>query len=579
MKLRVIVALILLFISPLIAQGPMKAPPPPPPPPDAKPPAGPVKTQPILVMLHTRFEDHVTMSIGEDRLFRTIRLVEKLKKDYPSIPFSVSCEFSGAFAQQLTKTPTTKGYLAQIKSLVDSGIVDIGYIGEDEPTYRNRPKAALTKEMSPEQRWLAQYDAAKNSLNDYRDPLTGELDSSRPGALRSVIETLGQPTVFGVFAPKLGGEAPYYHELRRMNIQAVVPGFPDPYFTMAIHGYRESASQLGKAMAAVPEASSEVFWDSGFLRASFTSSNDIRRFSAEEGKDALVKLLEKLDRSRVRVLQIEVVSYARYLEKWPDGTPKLYPLTWAYDHPDDPMIPSGIRAFSSNVAVDKAHASEEEALRYLFAEFLPANPGSRIVSPRELMKMATTPVNSDISAEQLKKAAEDWKARNGKLVNMSPTFVEANGTYLSAADLFQLLANALAGLSNKGKLPEKVHLTDIYGPLSVDQPESTVPTAEFTVSEIARTAAQLAPQSSDQKWQPLPVNVVPAKVEMNGQRLNSAQFLALMVDAYLTPAAETKIKLRYLLPTTDPGYFFPRQNGVQDSGNMWTLRPAVLKLE
>jgi hypothetical protein len=491
----------------------------------------------------------------------------------------VSCEFSGAFAEQLTKTTTAKGYLKQLRDLADAGIVDIGYVGENEPTYRSRPRARLTKDMGAEQRWLEQHKAAEHFLNDYKDPLTGQPDAARPGGVRAVSEILGEPNIFGTFAA-LGAEAPYFHELRRMNIQAVMPGFPDPYFTMGIHGYRTSATEIGaKAMAPVPQASSELFWDNNFLRASFTTSEDIRGFSSSEGKDALAALLKKLDRSRVRLLQIEVVGYSRYLNKWPDGTPKLNPLAWAYDHPDEPDLPSGVRVFMGVTEVQKEYDSEEQALRWLFSDFLPANPGSRVVGPKDLMKMARTPVGSDVSAATLVEALKDWQARSSKELNMSATYVSAAANYYTAADLFQLLVNNLAAMARDGKRPEKVRLTNIYGPIFLEQSESTPPAIELPAREVMRIAATLAPGMNDQTWKPVPSNAVPTTINVNGTRVNPAQFLALMVDAYLAPSPDTIVRLRYLVPQTTPGYLFPRQNATWDGGNIWTLRPAALKLD
>ena len=538
------------------------------------------QNQPVLVLLYSRFDDHVTYSVGEERLFRLIKLIEKLRKDYPAYPVKVSCEFSGAFAEQLTKTPTAKGYLKQLHELADAGIVDIGYIGENEPTYRNRPRARLSKGMTAEQRWLEQYQAAKQFLNDYKDPLTGQADAARPGAVKAVTEILGKPAIFGTFAPAFGAEAPYFHELRRMNIQAIMPGFPDPYFTLGIHGYRLSTTELGaKAMVPVPQACSELLWDNNFLRASFTSSADIRGLSASEGKDALAAFLGKLDRSRVRLLQIEVVGYSRYLNKWPDGTPKLNPLAWAYDHPDDPEIPSGIRVFMSLPDVQKEYDSEEQTLRWLLSDFLPENPGSQIVGPKDLMNLARTPVGSDVSAATLTEAVKDWQARSSKEINMSATYVQAGGNYYSAADLFQLLVNNLAAMARDGKRPEKVRLTDIYGPILLEEAESTSPTVEVPAREVMRIAATLAPELNDQTWKPVPSNAVPHSISVGGTRANPAQFLAMIIDAYLAPSPDTPIRLRYLLPLTGPGYMFPRQNETQDGGNIWTLRPAVLKLE
>jgi hypothetical protein len=534
-----------------------------------------VETRPVLVMLHSRFDDHVTFSAGEDRILRLISLIEKLRKEFPSSRINVSCEFSGAFVQQLARNATGRDYIATLKRLADAGAVDLGYIGENEPTYRNRPQARLESGMTPEQRWLAELAAAGQALDDYRHPYTGDRDSSRPGALRAFHEIFGNPVVLGRFAPTLGGEAPYFHRMRRDGVTAVMPGFMDPYFTMNIHGYRMSVSTLGKAMA-VPDASSELLWDQNFLRASFTTTDDVRRYEADEGKDALAKEWGKLDRSRIRVLQIEIAGYSRYLARWPDGTPKLHPLVWAYDHPDDPEMPNGIKAYALTEPILKAYASEEEALRWILDSFLPANPGSRIVSARDLLRIARSPVGHEYSRAQLADAAKDWLARTSKEVNLAATFAQAGPNYFSAADLFQMLANALT--LEGGTMPDRVRLTHINPPLTLEEADDYFPVAEIAVSEIAAVAAKLAPSLNDQTWRPVPSNAVPVRIEIAGKRLIPAQFLRLMAEAYLAPSPDSKIKLRYFQQPTAPGYYFPRQNGLRDAGHMWTLRPAPLDL-
>jgi hypothetical protein len=358
-----------------------------------------------------------------------------------------------------------------------------------------------------------------------------------------------------------------------------VPGFFDPYFLMNIHGYRAVAGELSKDLAPTPESSPELFWDSGFLRASLTDTADVRRVLAEESKDTLSKLLDQLDRSHVRIIQVEVAGYSRYLNKWEDGTPKLYPLVWAYDHPEYPGVPNGIKAFDSDANIAKSFVQEESTLRWLLGTFLPANPGSRIVGPKDLLRMAQTPVGTEVTEATLAEAVKDWVARSATQPRVLPTFVEAGGKYFSAADLFQLLASALGGLHNAGKLPEKLRLTDIYGPIRLDETEETYTTTAYTPGQIAEVASQLAPKLTDQTWRPVPDNAVPAHVEISGKKILPAQFLALMVKAYQSPVSTAAIRLPYYNAGTAPGGLFPRQNDKPDSGHIWTLRPAPLKLD
>lgn len=192
--------------------------------------------------------------------------------------------------------------------------------------------------------------------------------------------------------------------------------------------------------------------------------------------------------------------------------------------------------------------------------------------------MARTPVGSEVPAAALKEASQDWIARSKGTVNMTPSYVKAGDDYYSAADLFMLLANYLGELSKTGKAPQSVKLTNVYGPLILRPAEETVPTAVFSCAAVMKAAAELVPRLNDPKWRPVPANMIPWKVEIEGKRLNPAQFLALMVDAYLAGTPDAQLHLRYLAPWTAPGYEFPRQSALDEGGNTWTLRPAPLKL-
>ncbi len=86
------------------------------------------------------------------------------------------------------------------------------------------------------------------------------------------------------------------------------------------------------------------------LRISETSLLDARTFRAEDGVEKLRTALGGLDRSRVRILHLELGGQRIYVKPAVAPMPKIVmPLAWAYSHPDNPLFPANLRFSSAEV--------------------------------------------------------------------------------------------------------------------------------------------------------------------------------------------------------------------------------------
>jgi hypothetical protein len=284
-------------------------------------------------------------------------------------------------------------------------------------------------------------------------------------------------------------------------------------------------------------------------------------------------LLDKLDRSHVRIIHVEVSDVRMYLDpNYREGF--LYPPTrLAYDHPDQPYLPKGARLPEKDVT--EAYARQDALLKWLAEEFLPANPGSRFVSSTDLKELTSPSLGADIPVDALTKATSELLKTWGTDLN-PPTYLEVAGRYLSLADSFAILVNVLSE-RNSGRSPKSVRLAKVYGPLEVPSDHGPALGA-VPVSSITRVCSKIVDKLNDQTWHPVPNNVVPAWLEVEGIRVNAAQFLRLMLEALVASTPETKLNVKMTNMLTYPGIMYPKTRVPQDQGGTWTYKPAPLRL-
>jgi hypothetical protein len=528
--------------------------------------------KPVYFLLYSRYSDHVVPQEAEKRLSRLLPLMEQLKKDEPSA--SVLLEFSGAMMEPLKAMDAAGGHIGRLKEMARQGLAEFGYDGKDEPTYRNRPRVRLREIADPEKRWIARGEAADTFLKYYRAPFTGDVDKSRPGGLKLVQDTLGELAVVGNWTPYVGSDAPEVQRLSRLNQNSMLYGFRAPDVEWGVEGYANSVDGIARALAA-PGVAPEVYWEDGRLRTAEVSLRGIKPVSTTDGIEALKAYLSKLDRSAPHVIQMEIVGELRYLFLRVDGSVQFPPLVWAFDHPDDPLQPNTIKAFRPQVDVEKEYRTEQETLQWLVKEFFPANPGSRFVSIGALKKATSNTVGSEIPAGELREAVEDLTKDYAAHQNFTGKWAEARGHYYSTAEMFELVAASLAGMQKDGKAPASVKLGNVYGPMVMGWDLGDKPVTVDAAS-VVKVAAAIAPGLRDESWKPVPSNMVPSMVTVDGQQINAARFLDLMMQVYL--GAKGKVTANLCMMFSPSGMVYPTNIPKMDMGNTWTLKPTSLKL-
>jgi hypothetical protein len=532
--------------------------------------------QPVYIVLYSRFYDHSHQHTTDERLQRLLPMLDKLHKQYPASGISALFQFSGTVSQLLDEENAGLHLVDKLKDYSHRGLVDIGYTGEDEPSYLYRPKPNLLLAETPEARWAAKAEAAERFLTDFKNPVTGLPVPGLSGGLKRTQEVFGNVAFITGVTTIVGGDSPWTHEVRRMIPTAVMGGIPRPDPKRGIEGFGFSAANFSQYVSPDPEESPEVFWEDNLLRLSDTSLADNKPHSTDEGPEALKKVFEKLDRGHVRIIKLEVATYRRYLTRRADGSVVTDPLEWLYYHPDDPKIPMTLKPLVNQNEVEAGYKKDEATLKWLLEEFLPANPGSRFITIRELAQMQAA-ADSEVSAEQLKALASGLDAEYVRFPMRPPDFGRAGTSFFTLAESFDLFAQALAGLDKTGSLPKSVTLTPMYGPLTL--PNDMGPnTGSVPVSAVIKAAAEIAPKLADTAWKTVPGNAVPALIPVGSLRLNAAQFLRLMAQVYLDPSRDKPLSVNAVTLATRSTFMFPKNTAMTDQGNSWAFKPAPLRV-
>jgi hypothetical protein len=526
--------------------------------------------QPILILLYSRYYDHSHPHPLSERLFRTFRLLDQLRAQYPKQSITPLLQFSGAVSQILAEQDPTQHEVQQLRDAAKKGLIDIGYTGEEEPSYLYRPRADLIMADTEEKRWTAFEEAAEHFLNDFKDPVTGKPVDGLTGGLKHMQEVLGEASYISGLSVPVSGDSATIHALRKLNQTAVLTGVPVADLRRNIEGYGRSAELVAKTLSPDAATSPEVWWENGRLRISDVSLTDNKPHSTDEPPKALGEAFAKLDRTRPRVIKLEMATYTRYLAKRTDGTVKYDPMEWLYFHPDEPVMPMTLKALVDQGQVEDGYQNEEAVMKWLIEDFLPKNPGSRFISVHELKAMTQDTLHTEVTSDELGAAASDIVTRFKSLPMQCPDFAKAGDRYFSIAEAFGLLANALAGT-------KPVRSAQMYGPLVI--PNAMGPAAgTLSAAAVVEAAARIAPRLQSDSWKLVPDDAVPNEIQVGELKVVPVQFLKLMAEAYLDPSRDHMIKLNSIAPLSSLTYNYPKNGLLLDQGNTWTLKPAPLRL-
>ncbi|MCX6597118.1 MAG: hypothetical protein NTV70_12210 [Acidobacteria bacterium] len=533
--------------------------------------------QPVFFLLYSRYSDYVNIRSNTERILRSIPAIADLRASFPEYKANVTVQMTGAMAEKLDGLDRlNRPEVKLLKDRAQSGAVQFGYFGADEPTPRARKRPRTAHAETPAERWEAYLASAEAFLTRYKDPIYGEEMPDVSGGLRRLQELFGTAATVSHYVDYYGGDAPAAHFAKYLAPRSLYWGqlAPDPY--RDIHGFGGSVGIVARTAAADKFCSPELYWESGLLRSSDMSLRDLPPYiSSGDGPEPLRKVLAGLDRSKVRVIHAEYCGYKRYLSVRPDGSLIFpTPLQYAWDNPESPRFPSTVRNFREPSQTLIEYNQDAKFLRYLVEEFFPANPGSRFISPAELVDMATPA--SQISVDAFDEAIAEMDRQFTAAPNYPPNFAVARGQYLSLAEVFGLLTSSLAA-RQAGQKPTSLPVKHVYGPLMVTS-EMGLNAGEVKVSSILRVASELAPALGDDTWKSLPSNVVPSSLTVDGVRLLPSQLLRLMVAAYRESDPNKVLPVRMCRTRNTVGENYPHNVPLDDVGCVWTFKPAPLKL-
>jgi hypothetical protein len=118
-----------------------------------------------------------------------------------------------------------------------------------------------------------------------------------------------------------------------------------------------------------------------------------------------------------------------------------------------------------------------------------------------------------------------------------------------------------------------VQVIPVYGPVyTISGHGPNV--GELTVAGVAHYCAGLAAALHDTSATPIPKNTIPNEMSVEGNNMNSAQFLRLMAKALLASGPDAKLNLRmtYMYPLQ--AMLMPKTRRMGEMGAMWTVKPA-----
>lgn len=537
--------------------------------------------QPVYVYLTADISDHVNLDMTEQRLRRLLPMLDRYRKAHPNLSITATVLFSGAVSEALAERNSQTHILDFVQDFIHRGVIEVGYDGFSEPTYNKRPLVELRNVNTAEQRWEARADTAQKFLTEARDPLTGAPEPGKDGGLKKMQEVFGDAvyitglTLWGAdpmvqVIPEVGTDTETIYTLRRYNSKAVLAGLLDRGLVETSR-YRDWASMFSEEMSPVPAASPELYWQDNVLRFSESTGGGNRMINASAGPDGFKAALSKMDRSRVRLVHVNLVADRDYLTPLFSRGDFYPPVRYAYHHPDQPKLPK--EALKPAADVEKAYANTDATLKWLTEVLLPSDSGVHFLSTAQLKKMVKPDTDFNVRVDALRSATRQmltaWADKPAP-----PKYLPVENHYLSRAEMFQAMADALARRDSSRKFPRTVRIVPVVAPIEVlrDKPA----TGEVSASAVAHAAAGFASRLHDQTGNPVPNNVIPTEIKVEGIDVSPAQFLRLMAEALVAPSLEAQIQIKRedMFSGRDELYYKTRV--LRDMGGLWTRKPALL---
>ena len=539
---------------------------------------------PVLVFVRMRATDAINIGMTENRLRRSLQMLEALKKQYPSTPVKATIYVNGAVSEVLAQRNPQTGVRDLLLNSAKAGLVEIGYDGTNEPRSSEQPLVDYRNVNTPKEDYLARQAVAERVLGEGRDPITGKLVPDADGGLKKMQQVFGEAaSIWGAQVqvkdvatgtmPDWGSDAEMVQQIGLMNSRGTLPGVLEdvPHFDFF---YDDWIPAYSKNLSATADTSPEVYWQENRLRISERSDKSSKVVNAWDGPDGLKDYLEKLNRAKIRIVVLEIGGEKGYLRPAYRDELIYPPFKYAEKHPGAPRLPE--EAFAKEEDVAASFQKEKDALGYVLDSFLSRNKGSRLVASRDLVNMTSPCVGYRVGMASLLQALADLDRSWGDATSL-PKYVQVDSRYLSLAQTFQVVADSLVERRRTGKRPESVEVLNVYGPIDMPSGTGAIQT-EVTAKDVALAAVYIVPPLHEQIWSPLPRNAVPGQVQVDKVTVNGAQYLRLMIEALLLEDPQAKLTVRPTGMIWAPEAVAFRTRPVAEMGTIWTIKPAPLNL-
>lgn len=541
---------------------------------------------PVYVYLFAHYEDHINVDLSEWRIKEVMSILGDAHRAHPNRVAAVG-EFYGADSEVFRQRNRESGIVDLIRQCTREGWYDVGYHAAHEPIYVTTQQAV--RDMTGNG-WHDIYAATRALYTAHRDLKTGERDTSHQGGVALMQDVFGPATVLSGVAGPL--DPPGTLALCDLTGARVLFGFTDHGPAMFNVDYIPAVLEIRKAISPTPETSPDVFWFMGCLiTSSHPVARDIGVISSVLSQEQVTEKFRRLDRTRVAVPHMMYGAKFIYA--------RTSPTEYAYG-PIDRIFPPRARELRQSQGDDLRLPAEllvpeaerqqkienfRKNLDWVLTRHFPANPNSRFVGNRLLIDLTLPYAGEPFGPVEMDRAVagllRDWTER-------PPNFTSMGARFLTLAQLFKLLANALTSHAQHGSLPP-TFLTDVtYGPVGT-WPE-IVQCAEVAIDahSVVAAASQITFGSDRHCGDPgPPSNRVPLNVTAGGQTMHAAQFLRLMAETYQAlragkPPGTLRVRPSNILPPISPMWKRAHRAYGETPASysylqLWTVKPAQFK--
>ena len=518
---------------------------------------------PVFIFLFTHTEDPFNHQLSEERYTRLIPVVDRIASENPDSHLAWTIMFQGSDARTVAERNATTGVLDLLQAADQSGLVEFGYHAQHDPTYVNRPQRGFTADAT----WEELVTGLDEWVSCRKNLLYGGCEEDAAGGVVAIESLIGDVQVAsGLLVWDYFETGAGVHAMRRWNPERILGfGFPDHGPIISSGLWRGPVPELLEILSPEWDTSPSVVWMDDIIRISGGNAPETTTgINTLEGRREAERKLEGLSRDRIQLFNSGIASKYHYTVA---GTS---PTIYGYSDPQEPELPPGL--IHTRADIDAFYQTTEQALRYLAAEFVPNNPGSRFIDSAWLIDHIAPAGYFSVSGDQVDRIAE-WVVANW--AGAPPAFVYDGLEYFSLRDALVLLS-MVRSEAGAGALT----LFPAYGPFDDAGDRGSTEIPVVTLDAIATSISADVTAAAFSEWEATPSNLLPSAYD--GGAISPAQVLYALAALHLAgdggavPGSITVPATRGFPVTLDllhdigcPRCF----------GTAWSLKPARIRLD